>query len=243
MDTWVWIVIVVVVIAVVAALVVAGSRRRTTERHRVAAQEIRQDAGGQTASLQEADRQAALADEEARAAQERVARAQAEADRARREAAEAARARDMELATHEDRIREADRLDPDVDHRDPAYVPETAEPAGRHVDPASGVAPSTASTNGPAQGGTAATNAATHRDDAASGGQHAATPAGQHAGEPTSPADDQPLFDTQTGEPLRPESQGSASQGGGVQEPEPQEPGTSRPAPNTAPHRTPPPPR
>ena len=33
----------------------------------------------------------------------------------------------MERATHEDQIREADRIDPDVDHRSDDYVPD-AEP-------------------------------------------------------------------------------------------------------------------
>jgi hypothetical protein len=46
----------------------------------------------------------------------------------------------MEHASHEDHIRQADRIDPDVDHRSDDYVPE-AEPqrfdtqTGEPVDP------------------------------------------------------------------------------------------------------------
>jgi hypothetical protein len=159
---------------VVAALVVAGSRKRTAERNRRTAQEIRQDAEARAASLPEADR-------EAQAAQQRAAQARAEAERAEREAAEAAQARDMEQAAHEDRVREADRLDPDVDHRDPAYAPETAPTAhepeprfdtqtGEPLDPEAGDTPGAAAPGAAAPGASAP-------------GAHAARP-GDEAGTP-----------------------------------------------------------
>ena len=59
--------------------------------------------------------------------------AELEAERKRLEAeraeAEAERARQGHLQEHakiEDQVREADRVDPDVDHRSPDYVPETS---------------------------------------------------------------------------------------------------------------------
>jgi hypothetical protein len=38
----------------------------------------------------------------------------------------------MDEATVEDRVREADRVDPDVDHRDESYQPEAPTATGRH---------------------------------------------------------------------------------------------------------------
>ena len=97
MTTVIIIVAVVVVLAVAAAAYVT-SRRRTEQRREHAAH-LRQEA-------------------EARA---EVART--EAERAEQEAAEARQGLDMEEARHEDVVRRAAALDPDVDHRATGYQP------------------------------------------------------------------------------------------------------------------------
>ena len=131
--TWVWIVIAVVVVLAVVGLLVMAANKKKQEQRRTQAGELRTDAHAQSASVLDADRQA-------REAEANAARARVEAERAEQQAAEASRARDMERATHEDHIREADRIDPDVDHRSDDYVPE-AEPqrfdtqTGEPLDP------------------------------------------------------------------------------------------------------------
>ena len=131
--TWVWIVIAVVVVLAVVGLLLMAAKKKKQEQRRTQAEELRTDAHAQSASLLDADRQARDAEAEA-------ARARAEAERAEQQAAEAGRARDMEHASHEDHIRQADRIDPDVDHRSADYVPE-AEPqrfdtqTGEPLDP------------------------------------------------------------------------------------------------------------
>ena len=180
MDTWVWIVIAVVVVLAVVALLAAAANKKKAERRRVEAEQIRTDAHAQSTGVIEAERQAREAEREA-------ARARAEAERAEQQAAEAARARDMEHATHEDRIREADRIDPDVDTRSPDYVPSTqpgtAEPGqrfdtqtGEPLDGAVDADPThrTGETAAPATGTPTGTPT----------GSHAGTPTGSHAGTP-----------------------------------------------------------
>lgn len=66
---------------------------------------------------------------EARARQAEAERKQAEAETAQLEAERAASALAQEQAALEDRVREADRLDPDVKHRAKDYAPDTSTPA------------------------------------------------------------------------------------------------------------------
>ena len=221
MDTWVWIVIAVVVVLAVVALLAAAANKKKVERRRVEAEQIRTDAHAQSAGVIDAERQA-------REAEQNAARARAEAERAEQQAAEAARARDMEHATHEDRIREADRIDPDVDTRSPDYVPGTqpgtAEPvreqgSGRVAEPGQRFDTRTGETldgadhadHADRNGETAATGTGTHA------GTHAGTPTGSHAGTP--------------------EGAGPARH---VDQPDGQT--TNGTAPNTEPYGTPPPP-
>lgn len=119
--TWVWIVIAVVVVLAVVGLLLMAAKKKKQEQRRTQAEQLRTDAHAQSGSLVDSDLQAREAEAEA-------ARARAEAERAERQAAEAGRARDMERASHEDHIRQADRIDPDVDHRSADYVPEAEEP-------------------------------------------------------------------------------------------------------------------
>jgi hypothetical protein len=97
--------------------------KRKTEEHRARAAELRNKAAGQATGLQESE----LQDSEAEAEAERK---RVEVERAEREAEQARQAQAQEQARHEDRVREADRLDPDVDHRADDYRPGTASTPG-----------------------------------------------------------------------------------------------------------------
>ena len=68
--------------------------------------------------------------QEAHEAEVRAEAARLEAERARREADEASTALAQQEAVREDRLREADRLDPTVDHKADDYRPTTGEALG-----------------------------------------------------------------------------------------------------------------
>ncbi len=116
MPTWlIWVIVIVVVVLAVAAIVPMTSRRRT-EQHRNRAAELRTEATAQAGDLAESQRAA----DEAKAQAEL---AQAEAERASEEAATAEQSHQVEQASYEDKLREADRLDPEVDTRSQDYEP------------------------------------------------------------------------------------------------------------------------
>ena len=91
-------------------------RNRKRDRQREQAAGLRQEA---TAHVADHAKSEAAAREKAADAE----RARAEAERLEAEAAERQRALDVDRARHEDTLREADRLDPDVDTRHPDYTP------------------------------------------------------------------------------------------------------------------------
>ena len=109
-STIVWIVVAVIVLLAIAALVAAMMRKKQAEQRRVHAQHLRHEAVSNVGNIQQTE-------VEAKEAEVRAERLRLEAERAEAHATEAQRAVDMERATYEDRIREADQLDPDVDHR------------------------------------------------------------------------------------------------------------------------------
>jgi Flp pilus assembly protein TadB len=117
MPAWLIWVIVIVVVIVIAALAVSLAGKRRTEQHRVRAEELRQDATAQASGLTESQREA----EEQRA---KADLAKAEAERAQEEAATAEQSHQVEQAGYEDKLREADRLDPAVDHKAGDYEPD-----------------------------------------------------------------------------------------------------------------------
>jgi hypothetical protein len=127
MPSWlIWVIVAIIVIAVIAA-VVAASNKRKREQNRTRAGELREQAAAQATGLQQ--REAHARETEARAAEARAEaeRKQAEADRLEAEARDrhetAAGYRDQ----HEENLRRADELDPDVDTRSEDYTaPETA---------------------------------------------------------------------------------------------------------------------
>ena len=144
MGTTGWLILIVVVLVVVAAVAWAVMGNRRKEAHREQAMELREDAVQSTAAIDASRREA----EEA-AARAEVARA--EAERAEQDASLAQQGVVQEEARVEDRLREADRVDPDVDTRseeyrpgEPTTSPETgggvayADPAERPVDGSEG---------------------------------------------------------------------------------------------------------
>lgn len=115
----IWVLVAIVVVVALVAVALMASKRRGSakvEHRRHEAEQLREDAvagaSGLTSSRAEAQE----------------ARAEAEAARAR--ATQAERGAAMDEATVEDRVREADRVDPDVDHRSDDYRPETPGPRG-----------------------------------------------------------------------------------------------------------------
>ncbi|HET9420028.1 MAG TPA: hypothetical protein VFO49_02745 [Nocardioides sp.] len=128
MDTLIWIVVAVVVLLLIIGLLVALMGKKKTAQHRAQAVELRQDAQSRAPDLDEADVRAREAEVEAE-------RARLEAQRAEARAAEAEQARAAEQAAYEDRIREADRLDPAVDTKSSDYEPDTRYPADTDAAP------------------------------------------------------------------------------------------------------------
>jgi FtsZ-interacting cell division protein ZipA len=117
MPAWlIWVIVIVVVLLIVAAVVAISGRRRTAQRHQ-RAEELRAEATAQASSLAESQREA----DELRAKAEL---ARSEADRAEERAATAEQGHQVEQAGYEDKLRDADRVDPDVDHRSGDYEPD-----------------------------------------------------------------------------------------------------------------------
>lgn len=124
---WITILIVLAVL-LAAALIFIAMKRKKDQAGRERASELRSDAATSAAAnpMQEA----------------RVREVRAEADRARAQAdhlEERARvertAHDMTHAQQEDAVREADRLDPDVNHRAGDYQPDLDDGSTRREDP------------------------------------------------------------------------------------------------------------
>ncbi|MCD6640118.1 MAG: hypothetical protein LT071_09425 [Nocardioides sp.] len=120
MDTTGWIILAVIVIALilVLAFAVSSMKRKSRADDHARAEQLREEARARTGDLGQ-DHEAAR-------------RAEAEAEEARRAAEEAARRAEeartgvaQQEALQEDRLRAADRLDPEVDHRAPDYEPMT----------------------------------------------------------------------------------------------------------------------
>ena len=122
-----WVIIVVIVLAVLllAGLIAASTKRKKQEVARERAGELRHEATVSDTTRREQEAQA-------RATAAEAERARAEADQLEARAQQDRTAYDQTLAHQEDRIREADRLDPDVDHRDPGYSPGLADAGSHH---------------------------------------------------------------------------------------------------------------
>ena len=127
-DTVIWIVVAVVVALLILGLLAALINKKRTEQRKAQAAALRQDAQSRAPDLDEADVRAREAEVEAE-------RARLEAERAQSRAMEAEQVRAAEQAGYEDRIREADRVDPAVDTRSSDYQPDTRYPADSDAAP------------------------------------------------------------------------------------------------------------
>lgn len=127
-ETVVWIVVAVVLALLLLGLLAALMSKRKTEHRKTEAAELRQDAHARTPELDQADVRA-------RAAQVEADQARLNAQQAEAQAVEAEQSRAAEQATYEDRIREADRLDPTVDTDSPEYQPDTRYPVDGDAAP------------------------------------------------------------------------------------------------------------
>jgi FtsZ-interacting cell division protein ZipA len=133
-TVWIVIIAIVVVAVIVGAVLVLNKRNRAHKHHQ--AETLREEAVTKTPAIQESELHAQEA--EARAERTRL-----QAERAEHEAAAARQGVDVEQAEYEDRIRQADRVDPAVDHSAPDYTPDTTpaeqatetrpEAGGRHT--------------------------------------------------------------------------------------------------------------
>ena len=106
MSTLIWILVVVAVLVAVAVVIALLVSRRRTEHRRAEATRLRTEAAGQSDGIAVSEREAAQAEAKAEGAR-------AEAEAAERRAAEARQGVHMDQARQEDRIREAQRIDPD----------------------------------------------------------------------------------------------------------------------------------
>jgi FtsZ-interacting cell division protein ZipA len=130
MSTTGWIILAVVVVVVVLVALMAW---RAQHRRKMAAraQELRSEARAHAPEVGQTR-------QEAREAEVRAEAARLEAERAQRDADAAKTALAQQEAVHEDRLREADRLDPAVDHEADDYEPtapdgyQSAAEDGRH---------------------------------------------------------------------------------------------------------------
>lgn len=138
----IWTVAIVLVALIVIGLIVSSMRKKSLADNHARAEQLRGTANTSAAGLLDAKARAEQA--EVQAEHKRL-----EAQRAEEQAAIARTEVDQQQALQEDRIRSADRLDPEVDHRAKDYSPEVAAPVGpvnvptdpAHAEPESGRAP------------------------------------------------------------------------------------------------------
>lgn len=142
---WVVIVLIILVVVLVAGVLWLAARRRQEQVARARADELRSDAAATAAGHAEQEARA-------REVQAEADRARAQADQLEAQASQEQRAYDMSRAQQEDALREADRVDPEVDHTAPDYQPGTGHVAdeGTHLAPAEGATDTGAGTAGEA---------------------------------------------------------------------------------------------
>lgn len=126
-STIIWIIVVVVLVLLVVGLLAWVADKKRKERARLHAEELRGEASARTGTVQ--DSQLRAQEAEAEAERKRI-----EAQRADAAAAQARQGAQVEQATHEDKIREADRVDPDVDHKSTDYEPRAGVKAPGQAD-------------------------------------------------------------------------------------------------------------
>lgn len=122
-----WIILAVVLVLLIAAAIVLALRakkKRELAQQQQRAHELRHEAETQHAGG------LSVAQREAQEAEAKAQLARAEAERAEAERLRAEEGLAQQEARREDTLREADRLDPDVDHRADDYTPGTTGTTG-----------------------------------------------------------------------------------------------------------------
>lgn len=110
-------ILIILAVLLALALIWTAMKRKKDQAGRERASELRSEAATSAAAKQEQEARAREAEAEA----ERV---RAQADKLEVRAQEERTSYDMTQARQEDSIREADRIDPDVDHRSTHYQPD-----------------------------------------------------------------------------------------------------------------------
>ena len=121
MSWIIWVVIAVVVIAVLAAVILAGGKKKK-ERNREHAGELRDQAAARAPELKKTEAHARETEAQAAAARAEADRKQAEADRLEAEATNRHQSAAAIRDEHQDHLRKADELDPDVNTRSDDYT-------------------------------------------------------------------------------------------------------------------------
>ncbi len=114
--SWIVVVLIVVAVLLVVALAWSATQRKRDQLGRQRADELRSEAAATAAEhpVQEA---------RAREAEAEAEQARARADQLAARAEDHRTSAEMTQAQHEEHLREADRVDPDVDHESADYAP------------------------------------------------------------------------------------------------------------------------
>jgi FtsZ-interacting cell division protein ZipA len=115
MDATQWIIVLVIVLVLIALAAWLMSRRKKQQQVEQA-ERLRTEAQQHATAIPEAQLRA-------REAEVQAERARLDAERAQQQAAEANVAATQQQAVHEDRLRTADEIDPNVDTRSDDYAP------------------------------------------------------------------------------------------------------------------------
>lgn len=171
--------IVIIVLVVLALLVIVGliaksARSGSREDDRTRATEIREQADQKATGLPAAQQGAHQSRADADLANAEAEQARLRADRAEEQATRAERDAAQQEAVHEDQVRAADELDPDVDHTAQDYEPDTSTPgttgAGTTGAAAGAGAAGAGAAAGAHRGTTGGSDSGVWRDDAAAPG-------------------------------------------------------------------------
>jgi Tfp pilus assembly protein PilE len=170
-GTIVWVIIVIIVVLIIigliAALVTRSARHRRERVHRERAGELREHAAAQESEIRHHQATADETEAHARQARAEAERKEAEARRLEEEAGQRRSTADEHLTRHQETLREADAVDPDVPDDEGAEGPRQ----GPHLPPEG-----TTTTGGAAAGEAPVGDSST---DAASGTAEPRIP-GQH---------------------------------------------------------------
>ena len=121
MPSWlIWVIIAVVVVAIIAAVAAAANKKKQ-ERNRAHAGELREQAAQKATTVQQREAHAKETEAQAAAARAEADRKQAEAERLEAEATERQRAAADHRQEHQEHLRRADELDPDVNTKSEEY--------------------------------------------------------------------------------------------------------------------------